>query len=99
MRAQLLICAAALTALLGGCGLRGDLERPMPMGAATPAPRAGEGQAEGQDQRASQAQADPVAPNTQPAQEGDVPPISRAPLDGTNDPVGRPPVTTQSGPR
>ncbi len=93
-------CAALATLLLtaAGCGLRGDLERPQPAGAATPAPRAGEGQAEGQDSR--QDQADPVTQVPQPNQDGAVPPISRAPLDGASpDPIGRPPTTTASGPR
>jgi len=91
---------ALTAAALGACGLRGDLERPQPAGAATAAPRAGEGQAEGQDSRRSQDQADPVAQVPQPNQDGAVPPISRAPLDGASpDPFGRPPTTTASGPR
>lgn len=89
---------AFLTLTAAGCGLRGDLERPQPAGAATPAPRAGEGEAEGQDSRTDQ-QDSPVATVPQPNQDGAVPSISRAPLDGTNDPVGRPPNTTASGPR
>ena len=98
MRTMVLTTLAA-SALLAGCGLRGDLERPAPMGAATPAPRAGEGQADGQDSRADQPQADPVAPVTRPENEGGVPPVSQAPLEGTNDPIGRPPTVTAAGPR
>ena len=94
---RLLPLAAVIAgaAVAASCGRQADLVRPEPQADARPAPRAGEGQAPGQD-RNDTAPAVPAANATGAG--ANVPTIPSAPIEGTTgDPAGRPAPVTPGG--